>query len=256
MRLMFFAAFAIGSLLAQNAPPHDLQLFLLIGQSNMAGRGAVEAQDRETLPGIFMLNKELAWVPAVDPLHFDKPAIAGVGIGRSFAKVIRRANPEASIGLIPAAFGGSSLDEWKPGGKLYVDAVSRAREAMKSGKLRGILWHQGESDSGKEELVKSYRARFAELIQHLRTDLDAPEVPVVVGELGEFRDGVLNRQLNEQLALMPFTVRHSAFVSSAGLVDKGDKTHFDAPSQREFGRRYGLAFLSLDSGWTSPDPRR
>jgi hypothetical protein len=160
-----------------------------------------------------------------------------------------RADPATSIGLIPAAFGGTSLDEWKVSGELYKNAVARAREAMKSGKLRGILWHQGEADSGKEELVLSYRKRFAAMIKQLREDLGAPDLPVVVGELGEFRDVPLNQQINEQLTLIPFTVAHSAFVSSAGLKEKGDKTHFDAASQREFGRRYALAFLSLDPSW-------
>jgi len=230
-------------------PAQEKQLFLLIGQSNMAGRGVVEDQDKEIIARVFMLNKEMAWVPAVDPLHFDKPAVAGVGIGRTFAKTLQWANPGATIGLIPAAFGGTSLDEWKPGDKLYLDAVRRTQEAMKSGKLRGILWHQGEADAGTEEHVNTYRERFANLVQHLRQDLNAPDVPVVVGELGEFQKGKFTRQLNEQLALIPFTVPHSAFVSSAGLTHKGDNTHFNSPSAREFGRRYALAFLSLDPDW-------
>jgi hypothetical protein len=227
----------------------EKQFFLLIGQSNMAGRGVVEEQDKQIIPRVFMLNKEMAWVPAVDPLHFDKPAVAGVGLGRTFAKTLQWADPTASIGLIPAAFGGTSLDEWKPGEKLYADAVRRTQEAIKSGKLRGILWHQGEADAGTEEHVNSYRERFVNLVQHLRQDLNAPDVPVVVGELGEFQQGKFTRQLNEQLALIPFSVPHSAFVSSAGLTHKGDTLHFNSASAREFGRRYALAFLSLDAEW-------
>jgi hypothetical protein len=235
--------------LAQGGPPKDLELFLLIGQSNMAGRGAVEAQDREPLARVFTLNKELQWAPAIDPLHFDKPDIAGAGIGRSFAKALLRANPNVSIGLIPAAFGGTSLDQWKPEGKLYTDAVRRAREAMKSGRLRGILWHQGESDSGQEQDARSYRERFAAMIRQLRADLGAPDVPVVAGELGEFHAAPFGSVVNEQLATAPLKVPRSAFVSSNGLTDKGDKTHFDTKSLREFGRRYALAFLSLDASW-------
>jgi hypothetical protein len=254
MRLCLTLAALLGSTLwaqQESAAPHDLQLFLLIGQSNMAGRGPVEAQDQEIIPQVLMLNKELAWVPAVDPLHFDKPAVAGVGLGRTFAKTLLWANHAASIGLIPAAFGGTSLDEWNPGDKLYTDAVRRAKAALKSGKLRGVLWHQGEADAGTEEHVNTYRARFANLIEHLRADLNAPEVPVVVGELGEFQKGKFTRQMNEQLALVPFVVPHSAFVSSAGLIDKGDSLHFGSASAREFGRRYGLAFLALDGTWAA-----
>src|SRR6185369_5608428 len=61
------------------AQPRDLQLFLLVGQSNMAGRGPVEPQDREPIPQVFSLNKQMEWAPAIDPLHFDKPEIAAVG---------------------------------------------------------------------------------------------------------------------------------------------------------------------------------
>ncbi len=234
---------------AQSRGPKDLQLFLLIGQSNMAGRGIVEAQDRAEVPRILMLNKTLEWVPAVDPLHFDKPTIAGVGLGRTFAKTLAVENPAVSIGLIPCAFGGTSLDQWKRGGELYKSALERTRHAMKSGRLRGILWHQGESDSGKEETAKSYGARFAGFIRNLRDDLNAPDVPVVVGQLGVFHSSNFSALVNEQLALVSLNVPHAAFVSSAGLVHKGDNVHFDAASQREFGRRYAHVFLSLDGSW-------
>ena len=54
-------------------------LFLLVGQSNMAGRGAVTEEDRNPDPRVLMLTRDRAWIPAADPLHFDKPKIAGVG---------------------------------------------------------------------------------------------------------------------------------------------------------------------------------
>ena len=87
------------------------------------------------------------------------------------------------------------------------------------------------------------------MIAQLRSELNAPDVPVVVGELGEFQKGKFTREMNEQLALVPFLVPHSEFASSAGLTAKGDSTHFDSPSARELGRRYGLAFLALDPAW-------
>jgi hypothetical protein len=233
----------------QTDTPKDLDLFLLIGQSNMAGRGVVEAQDREVLPRVFALDKDMKWVAAVDPLHFDKPEIAGVGIGRSFAKVLLAHKPGAAIGLIPAAFGGTSLEQWKPEGNLYTDAVKRAREAMKAGRLRGILWHQGEADSDKEETASSYRVRFAAMIARLRSDLGAEDVPLVVGQLGEFFVRAFSPVVNEQLAMTPLKVSKCVFVGSGGLKDKGDLTHFDTASVREFGRRYGMAFLLLDPGW-------
>ncbi len=109
---------ATASVFAEPAPK-QMKLFLLIGQSNMAGRGKVEAQDQVVNPRIFMLTKDLKWVPAKDPVHFDKPA-AGVGLGSEFAREILKADPNASIGLIPCAVGGTSLDQWKTGGPLSI----------------------------------------------------------------------------------------------------------------------------------------
>jgi hypothetical protein len=253
MRTLTLLAAYLGCAFAQT--PSDLQLFLLIGQSNMAGRGPIQPQDQQPIPGVFSLNKQMEWVPAIDPIHFDKPEVAAVGLGRSFAKTLLAVNPSASIGLIPCAFGGTSLDQWKRGGALYEYAVKRARFAMKAGKLRGILWHQGEADSGTAKLAGSYRERWTEFITDLRKDLEATDVPVVVGQLGEFFGRKPDAEpsfaglVNEQLATIPLQVPRTAFVSSAGLTHKGDQIHFNTPSLREFGRRYAYAFLSLDATW-------
>lgn len=163
------------------------------------------------------------------------------------------AAPGARIGLIPAAMGGSALDEWKPGGTLYSDAVRRAKAALKSGRLRGILWHQGEADSGKLELIRSYQERWLAVMKSLRSELG--DVPIVVGELGQFlygrekNDYAMARMMNEQLAMLAVNGSRVAFVSSGGLTHKGDVLHFDSPSLREFGRRYALAFMGLDAEW-------
>jgi hypothetical protein len=257
MRVSFVLAAMICPLLAQAPEPHNLNLFLLIGQSNMAGRGPIGAEDREVLPGIWVQSKDLSWKHAVDPLHYDKPEIAAVGLGRSFARALKDADPGASIGLIPAAFGGSALEEWKPGSTHYSEAVRRTRAAMRNGRLRGILWHQGEADSKDESLAGSYAHRFDTFIRQLRADLEVPDVPVIVGELGRFYRDRPNGGarfadvVNAQLKQIPELVRHSTFVSSEGLTDKGDATHFDTRSLHEFGARYAQAFLRLDPSWTS-----
>lgn len=256
MRALFVLVAMTWSLLAQTRPPRDLELFVLIGQSNMAGRGAIDAGDREPIPGIWVQAKDLSWKPAVDPLHYDKPEIAAAGLGRSFAKALKTARPNSSIGLIPAAFGGSALEEWKPGSIHYTEAVRRTRAALRDGRLRGILWHQGEADAKDENLARSYVPRFEAFIRQLRADLNAPDVPVIVGELGRFyrnrpNDGAKFAEVvNAQLMRIPNSVPHSAFVSSEGLTDKGDSTHFDTRSLHELGGRYAAAFLRLDRSWT------
>ena len=223
------------SVLAQQ--PENLDLFLLIGQSNMAGRGIVEAQDRVPIPGVYALQKDDTWAPAIDPLHWDKPEIAGVGIGRSFARAVG-----GSIGLIPAAFGGTSLEQWKPGSPLFNEAVRRAKVATKSGQLRGILWHQGEADSDKRELAETYAARWMTMIIALKKELGLPNVVVVVGELGYFLEPDKHpyaTEVNRQLHALQVNV-----ASAEGLHDKGDYLHFDAEGQREFGKRYAKAYLT------------
>ena len=245
MRPPFALLFGISlatAALAQPVAPTDMKLFLLIGQSNMAGRGPIEPVDKVPHPRVFTLTKELAWVPAVDPLHFDKPERAGTGLGKTFGMVVAGAEPRAVIGLIPAAFGGSALDEWQPGQPHYVNAVARAKEAMKHGKLAGILWHQGEADS-KPGLAATYADRFAKFIAQLRADLGAEDVPVIVGETGRFRPDAAG--INAVLAALPARVPRCAFVAADGLADQGDKLHFDSASFREFGRRYAKAWLEM-----------
>jgi len=215
--------------------PSGLQLFLLIGQSNMAGRGIVTPADQQTDPHILMLDKTNAWVPAKDPVHFDKPTIAGVGLCSAFARCVAAKEPGATIGLVPCAFGGTTLDQWKPGGALYSNAVARMRVALKSGQLKAILWHQGEGDCAPQKRT-TYPTRFAAMIAQLRSDLGVSDVPVIVGQLGTFNASYL--PFNAMLPQVTNAVPRCALVSSAGLGSNPDKVHFSADALRDFGKRY------------------
>ena len=122
----------IASWAATADPPKPIKVFVLAGQSNMAGRGVVEPQDRVADLNVVMLDRTLHWVPAIDPIHYDKP-IAGVGPGHSFARALVANDPNAHIGLIPAAVGGSPISSWEPGAldpatktHPYDDALARA----------------------------------------------------------------------------------------------------------------------------------
>ncbi|MDP3073730.1 MAG: sialate O-acetylesterase [Opitutaceae bacterium] len=244
-----------GSATAQPLPDkEDFHLFLLIGQSNMAGRGVVSPADRTPTARVLMLDKAGAWVPAVDPLHFDKPNVVGVGLGRSFAEVVAAARPGVTIGLIPCAVGGSPIDTWRPGvfydatkSHPWDDALRRAKLALQAGTLHGILWHQGESDSNRA-LAPGYAAKLDDLVARLRAELRAPRVPFVAGQLGRFADkpwDEFRTQVDQAHRELPRRVAHTAFVGSDGLQHKGDQVHFDSDSLREFGRRYAAAFLKL-----------
>jgi hypothetical protein len=226
-------------------PPDNMRIFLLIGQSNMAGRGTVDPTEQPD-PHIFSLGKDMKWQLARDPLHFDKKQ-AGVGPGLSFARALVKNDPGITIGLVPAAVGGSSLDQWAPGGKLYTDALARAHTAMQSGTIAGILWHQGESDSDPAK-VATYGARFAAMITALRKDLGSGNIPVIMGELGRFRLRNASGAFNAALPSIASGVPNCGYVTSEGLTDRGDHLHFDTASQHTLGQRYAAEYLKLESG--------
>jgi hypothetical protein len=223
-----------------------LDLFLLIGQSNMAGRGKVEPQDQVINPRIWVLDKEMRWSPAIDPLHWDRPERVGVGPGMGFARTVLEKNPTSTIGLIPAAVGGSSIDLWKKDGEFYRNALSRAKLAKEHGTLRAILWHQGEADSRPEQLA-DHPAKLKQLITDLRADLGDPNLPVVIGQIGEFYVSVRPDapKMNQILIDFPKSMPRTACVVSSGLTQMGDNTHFDAAGARELGRRYAKAYFEL-----------
>lgn len=261
LRLVAVALAAFAALARAQSPAlpakENFHLFLLVGQSNMAGRGAVTPADKVPHARVLMLNKEGQWVPAVDPLHFDKPTAVGVGLGRSFANAVADATPGATIGLIPCAVGGSPIDAWKPGyyynatqSHPWDDAMRRAKLALQSGTLKGVLWHQGESDSNRE-LAAGHEAKLHDLIARLRAELNAPKVPFIVGQLGRFKDSPWNEfktTVDQAHRTLPEKVLNTAFVSAEGLSDKGDKTHFNSDSYREFGKRYAEAYLKMTGG--------
>jgi len=216
----------------------DFHLYLLIGQSNMAGRGKIELQDKVAVPRVLMLNKANEWVSAVDPISFDK-SIAGVSLGRTFGIEMAQANKKVKIGLIPCAVGGTPIRRWQQKGDLYQKALKRAKLAQKDGVIKGILWHQGESDSGKEETAKIYATQLHAMIGAWRKDLGSESIPVVVGELGQFfKSAKYKGTVDAALKSLPGKVKHTGWVSSQGLKHKGDAVHFDAASYREFGKRY------------------
>ena len=230
---------------AAAAQPENLDLYLLIGQSNMAGRGAVTDADTQTHPRIWMLNRENQWVPAKDPVHFDK-SVAGVGLCSEFARRVAAAYPQTSIGLVPCAFGGSSIQEWQPNARHYKAAVARMKIAMKNGKLKAILWHQGESNSGNAEKIAAYPELFRNMISSLRKELGAESVPVLIGELGHYKANYFS--FNKILPRVVAETPQSALVTAEGLFSKNDIVHFDRDSLLTFGARYFEALEKLCKG--------
>lgn len=228
-------------------------IVVLAGQSNMAGRGFVEPEDKIPNSRVLMLNRDGAWVPAVDPVHFDKSS-AGVGPGRTFANLLAASDPTITVGLVPTACGGSSVDHWKPGvyfeqtkSKPFDDAISRTRRALEDGTLAAILWMQGESDCSPRKAAEHEEKLFA-LFEAFRAEWNAPNVPILVGELSRPLAAKSPEGFAAISAAQRAVVERSqpaAFVSSEGLTLNPDNVHFDRKSQIEAGKRYFEAFQAL-----------
>jgi len=226
--------------------PQNLEIYLLIGQSNMAGRANIEEQDKDTLANVFLFTgingKE--WEKAANPLNKYSTvrkdiSLQKLGPGYTFAKEMAKAFKEKQIGLVVNAKGGTSIEEWKPGSELYNEAVKRAKLAMKSGILKGIVWHQGESNSSKSNL---YPTQITELIQSLRTDLGIPDLPFVAGQLSE--DKPARHDFNTMILTLPSIVKFTGVVKTEGTVTM-ERTHFNSASQRLLGERYAAEMLKL-----------
>ncbi len=253
----FFFFFFFLSVLSSCATSAQVQrkkdvydLYLLIGQSNMAGRGPLTEEFKtKGNDNVFMLNKNGEWVKAKNPLHFDKPSVAGVGPGLSFGMAMAKKAHHHKIGLIPCAVGGTSINVWEMGGYdkatktyPYDDAISRLKTALLSGKLKGIIWLQGESDSSPEKSV-GYLDKLKALIYNVRNIAQDSTVPFVAGELGRYNPQYDN--INKQLKELPSTVKYTAVATSEGLTDKGDNTHFNSESQEEYGKRFAKKMKRL-----------
>jgi len=231
-------------------PDPNFHIYLLVGQSNMAGRGPMTTEySSQSHPNLLTLNQNNEWVSASHPLHFDKPKIAGVGPGLAFGIEMAKANPSVKIGLIPCAVGGTAIESWEPSAMdrvtkkyPYDDAVARVRTAMKSGVIKGIIWHQGEANSTPER-SPDYLKNLETLIGRLRKIAGDENIPFVAGELGQYRDRY--KLINDKLQLLPEKVRNTALATSEGLTHKGDNTHFDAASATELGKRFAAQMILL-----------
>jgi len=235
-------------------PKEKFFLFLLAGQSNMAGRGVVSEEDRTPHPRVLMLNQQNQWVPAADPVHFDKPKVAGTGLGKTFGMIIAETNPDITVGLIPCAVGGTPIDRWEPGAEdsftkthPWDDCMTRIKPALEVGTLKGILWHQGEGDANPQR-APYYLEKLTSLVRRFRQELGDPQVPFVLGQLGQFEGRPWTnstRQVDQAMHDLVKQVPRTALVSSEGLRDKGDHVHFDSAAYRELGKRYAEAYLKI-----------
>jgi hypothetical protein len=234
------------------------QVFLLFGQSNMWGVPAPQTEDMAINPRVEVLSINGCaahganqWVPAQPPLHgcVGQPSGGGqgpgVGPGDYFGKTLAEAFPEDTILLVPNAIPGVSIDVFQPGQAAYNSTLARARLAQERGEIRGMIFHQGESDSGQGSAT--WPGRVKTVVERLRSDLGIGEVPFVAGELFYGCGCQTHNPFINQLPAMisnTFVARADGFTAVPREQDTFGNLHFDRNSQVEFGRRYGALMIT------------
>ena len=225
-----------------------LHAVLIIGQSNMAGRG--DMAEAAPLDGTHIkVLKNGRWQPACRPVNFDR-SFSGVSLVESFADAYTR-EKGVDLGIIPCADGGTSLDQWRVGGLLYDHAVMMGRLAERTATIAAVLWHQGEADCAPG-LWPHYAEKLRVIFTALRRDLGLEDVPFLVGGLGDFlKDRTESPDLrhyhhvNDQLRLLSDTMPLVGYVPADGLSCKPDRLHFNTPSLEAFGLRYYRLYKSM-----------
>ncbi|PSA98465.1 sialate O-acetylesterase [Bacillus halotolerans] len=220
--------------------------FLLVGQSNMAGRGFLKDVPMICNEHIKVLRNG-RWQIMMEPINYDR-AFVGVGPAASFAAAWCRKNEDKEIGLIPCAEGGTSLDDWSVEGSLFEHAILQAKLAKRSSKLEGVLWHQGENEcsSGRSKL---YHEKFLEVVEAFRHELCEPDLPIIIGGIGHYLgSGFLGHyfpehsEVNHELLEFAKKEKNCYFATALGLTPNPDGIHLNAASQRIFGLRYFEAY--------------
>jgi hypothetical protein len=252
------------SVLSIAAPDPNFHIYLCIGQSNMVGAPKAQAQDSVTNARVKVLGYSTCgartyntWSTAQAPLH---DCGNGVGPGDYFGKTMADSFPGITIGLVPCGINAADINLFRKNATsvnrstftippdnhwtgAYSWIISRAQLAQQSGVIKGIIFHQGEANTGDA----AWPGYVQEFVNDLRTDLGlvSDSVPFIAGHLlpggccAQWHDPLIDKLLG--------AIPNCGVVSASGLMALSDglNAHFDLASQREFGRRYALAMLQL-----------
>lgn len=221
----------------------DLHIYLLIGQSNMAGRAPLTAEQYNAIENTFLFDLNGQWQLATNPLNRYSTIRKNIdmqklGVGDSFADTMNNNDlyqgHKTKIGLVVNAKGGSSIAEWQLDKHFFKEAIKRLKQAQQTGVIKGILWHQGESDFKDPD----YLNKLVKLVNDLRNELRLAQLPFVAGQINNVP------LINQQIAKLPTKLERTAFVSSKGLTAM-DRWHFDNQSMKKLGEGYAKAMLKL-----------
>ncbi len=254
--MLMFCFLTIHFAIAQNGEELNIPdrsnvwVFIMAGQSNMAGRGMVESQDTITNPRILTLDESNELALAKEPLHYYEPKMAGLDCGMSFATELLKHIPDSiTVLMIPTAVGGSSMRRWLDdkqhrGINLQSNFASKLTIAKQYGEVRAILWHQGESDIN-EKGVLSRKEDLTVLFSKFREITKDKSLPILVGELGSYsKEPLAWRIMNEATRQYVESDINCALISTSDLKDKGDCLHFNSAGQRELGKRFAKSYVA------------
>lgn len=254
---------------AQAAVDPNFYVFLAFGQSNMEGQAPMSAADQVANPRFKNMSAvtcsgrtQGAWTAAVAPIVRCNTKLSPLD---HFGRTLVDSLPSnITIGVAPLAVAGSKIEgfdestystyyatqqPWMTnivsqyGGNPYARLVSLGKEAQKTGVIKGILLHQGESNTGDAQ----WATKVNKIYQSLLTDLGlkASDVPLLAGEVAP--TGV-SAGANSMIDALPKTIQTAYVISSKGLTidnSDGQNVHFDAASYRTLGKRYAEQMLKL-----------
>lgn len=230
-------------------PSSDKSIFLLAGQSNMAGRGSLADLPPECQPNpsILRLTATLSWEVATDALHrdIDVNKVCGVGPGMPFANSILKGDSSLGVvGLVPCAIGGTRIIEWQKGTPNYNQLLTRAKAAVQGGgTIRALLWYQGESDTKNTDGdVQFYKDRVEKFLTDIRADLNLPTLPVLLVALATAED---NSNLDAiRAAQFAVNLPNVKVVDAKGAQTiVGEPVHLATPGQVFVGKNLAAAFI-------------
>jgi len=272
------SVFAILFLITQKGYSQDpnFHIYLSLGQSNMEGYAKIEPQDKTGVNPRFQVlaavdcpemgREKGKWYTAVPPLCRCTTGLTPVDyFGRT---MISNLPEKVKVGVINVAVGGCKIElfdknnfesyvadspDWLKNivkqydGNPYGRLVEMAKIAQQKGVIKGILLHQGESNTGDTLWTKKVKIVYDNLIKDL--NLDPKKVPLLSGEtVNEDQNGKCG-SMNKIIAKLPQVIPNSYVISSKGCTAEPDFLHFNANGYRELGKRYADKMLSL-SGYT------
>lgn len=224
-------------------------VYLIIGQSNTIGRAPIEEKDEVALDGVDLFNGS-GWESATNPMNIYSTIRRDIdrqelGYSYTFGRTVNEVTGN-KLGLVVNARGATSIEQWTKGSEdgYFEAAIAALNTALETPNttLKGILWHQGERNRGDID----YLDKLEVFINDLRTDLNEPSLPFIVGQISQ--DRVDNTDFNERIKQLPNLINNTDYVST-DFLNTYDDTHFDSNGQRVLGSRYASKILQMVYGY-------